>query len=251
MPLKKYAWIAALGSDYEEIHETWLHRLANLTLTAYNSKYSNEPFERKRDMDKGFRQSGLRLNTWVANQDKWTIEELEKRSGEMISRGLTIWALPVSDFQPAEKQLDSFSLEDEVDFSGLEIAKFSYKNVEQPVDSWITMFEIVVKTLHNDDKSILTKLAHTDSDIDDLSVYVSSNPANLRSSLEIDQNIYFERNTSTNTKVSLLRKLFNAYGQDHGNLIFYLKRQDSTKNEDEEGTRYTYFRVYAFLNAVA
>src|SRR5699024_6337206 len=31
------AWIKELGNDYEDIHETWLHRIANLTLTAYNS----------------------------------------------------------------------------------------------------------------------------------------------------------------------------------------------------------------------
>jgi hypothetical protein len=36
------AWAEALGPDYERIHETWLHRMANLTLTAYNSKYSKE-----------------------------------------------------------------------------------------------------------------------------------------------------------------------------------------------------------------
>ena len=55
-------WVSALGDDYKNIHETWLHLLANLTLTAYNSKYSNSPFPDKRDMDKGFRQSGLRMN---------------------------------------------------------------------------------------------------------------------------------------------------------------------------------------------
>lgn len=27
------AWAKELGEDYEEIHETWLHRMANLTLT--------------------------------------------------------------------------------------------------------------------------------------------------------------------------------------------------------------------------
>ena len=42
------AWVTALGDDYEDIHETWLHRLANLTLTAYNSKYSNNAFHEKR-----------------------------------------------------------------------------------------------------------------------------------------------------------------------------------------------------------
>lgn len=34
-------WQKELGADYEQIHELWLHRIANLTLTAYNAKYSN------------------------------------------------------------------------------------------------------------------------------------------------------------------------------------------------------------------
>ena len=49
------AWVEALGEDYETIHETWLHRIANLTLTAYNSKYSNNTFVEKRDMQNGLK----------------------------------------------------------------------------------------------------------------------------------------------------------------------------------------------------
>lgn len=37
-------WQKELGDDYEQIHEQWLHRMANLTPTAYNSKYSNSSF---------------------------------------------------------------------------------------------------------------------------------------------------------------------------------------------------------------
>lgn len=47
------AWVKTLGDDYEQIHETWLHRIANLTLTAYNSKYSNSSFEEKKTMKNG------------------------------------------------------------------------------------------------------------------------------------------------------------------------------------------------------
>jgi len=43
-------WQKELGVDYEQIHEAWLHRIANLTLTAYNSKYSNSSFSEKRTM---------------------------------------------------------------------------------------------------------------------------------------------------------------------------------------------------------
>ena len=193
-------WVSTLGEDYEDIHETWLHRLANLTLTAYNTKYSNNPFNEKRDMDKGFRQSGLRMNTWIANQEKWTLSELQERCEMLVSRALNIWPLPETTYKPVEKQLDSYSLEDDVDLSGRDIVRFGYKNTEQPVDSWITMMAQVLKILHTEDKSVLARLAHSHNPDDELDGYVSDNPSDLRGALEIDQNIYLERNTSTNTK---------------------------------------------------
>ena len=39
-----------LGEDWQRVQQTWLHTLGNLTLTAYNSDYSDRPFLDKRDM---------------------------------------------------------------------------------------------------------------------------------------------------------------------------------------------------------
>ena len=237
-------WVSALGDDYADIHETWLHRLANLTLTAYNSKYSNNTFSEKRDMEKGFRQSGLRLNTWIANQEEWTLAELEARRDRLVSQALNIWTLPKTSFKPAEKQLDAYTLDDDVDLSGREIARFGYKNTEQPVDSWITMMAQVLKILHAEDKSVLARLAHTHNPDDELDAYVSDSPADLRGALEIDQNIYLERNTSTNTKLSVLKKFFRAYGQNPEDLVFFLKDQNADQKTEEAGTRYEIRRRY-------
>ena len=74
------AWIKELGDDYEQIHRVWLHRIANLTLTAYNSSYSNSTFDEKKTMENGFLNSGIRLNTFIAKMDKWTIAEIEERN---------------------------------------------------------------------------------------------------------------------------------------------------------------------------
>ena len=63
------AWIEELGEDYEQIHETWLHRIANLTLTAYNSNYSNNTFADKKNMKNGFIDSGIRMNTRKLDAD--------------------------------------------------------------------------------------------------------------------------------------------------------------------------------------
>lgn len=238
------SWIKALGSDYEQIHETWLHRIANLTLTGYNSKYSNSDFLDKRDMRNGFNESGLRLNFWVSQQEKWTLVELEQRNALLMGKAMEIWAMPSTTFKPAEKQLDSYTLEDDVDLSGRAIQRFGFKNTEQPVDSWITMMEQMLKILHAEDKSVLTKLAYSTDNDNDLSQYVSNDPKKLRVPLEIDQGIFMERNTSASTKISLLRKFFKAYGQDPEDLVFYLKNQNEKKDDEQIGALAAQRRKY-------
>ena len=239
------AWTKELGTDYEAIHETWLHRLANLTLTGYNSKYSNNPFAEKRDMPNGFTDSGLRMNTWIAQRSKWTLEELEARNKLLVTRALGIWAMPETSFVSAEKHMDSCSLDDDTtELRGRIIVRFSYKNTEQPVLSWINMMEQVLKMLHSEDPSVLTNLAYSNSSDDELSVYVSSNPKDLRGALEIDNGIFVERNTSTNVKISMLRKFFKAYGINPEDLVFYLKDGTEDDQEDEIGTRFELRRRY-------
>ena len=239
------AWTKELGEDYEVIHETWLHRLANLTLTGYNSKYSNNSFTEKRDMPNGFADSGLRMNTWIAQRSKWTLEELDARNKLLIARALGIWSMPETSFVSAEKHMDSCSLDDDTtELRGRIIVRFSYKNTEQPVLSWINMMEQVLKMLHSEDPSVLTKLAYSNDPDDELSVYVSSNPKDLRGALEIDNGIFVERNTSTNVKISMLRKFFKAYGINPEDLVFYLKDGTEDDQEDEIGTRYELRRRY-------
>lgn len=237
------AWVEALGSEYDEIHDTWLHRLGNLTLTGYNSKYSNSPFHEKKNMENGFIQSGLRLNTWVAQQSEWTLVELEMRTSLLMQQAIKIWAMPETSYQPAERQLDSYTLEDDVDLSGREIIRFEYMSTTQPVTSWIIMMEQVLKMLHDDDKSVLSMLAHSRDTENELNAYVSDNPSDLRSALQIDDSIFIERNTSTTTKLSLLKKFFKAYGADPEDLVFYLKDPKEDKS-DEPGTRFEVRRKY-------
>ena len=153
------AWVKELGDDYQQIHDLWLHRIANLTLTAYNSKYSNSSFAEKKTMKNGYLQSGIRMNQQIAQKDRWGLAELEERSQYLVNQALEIWACPSSSFKPSEKQLDTCTLDDEVNLSGRLIARFSYRNMEQPVTSWIDMFERVVKLLHAEDQTVLPKLA--------------------------------------------------------------------------------------------
>ncbi len=84
-------WISMLGEGWEDTHRTWLHRLGNLTLTAYNSTYSNRPFEEKVKIEGGFKESAVRLNTDVRSQSIWTEKEMRARGKRLAKRALAIW----------------------------------------------------------------------------------------------------------------------------------------------------------------
>ena len=229
------AWVEALGPDAEEIHDTWLHRLANLTLTGYNPNLSNNPFAEKRDAEVGgYKASGLRMNQKIAQKDSWGLPELEERNADLLAYAKKIWSYPSTTFTPAEKEFDSCTLDDEnADLTGRDIIKYSYQNVEQPVSSWADMLEHVVKYLHQRDKSVLSGLAYSKSNTTDLASYISTDPNTLRSAIKVDENIYFEKGSSTALKMSILRRLFALYELDPMDLVFYLRDVESDKVADE------------------
>ena len=235
------AWIKALGEDYQLIHETWLHRIANLTLTAYNSEYSNRTFEEKKTMKNGFEDSGIRMNTYIAKRNKWTLSEIEERNQYLMGRSLEIWSFPKTVYKPVEKQLDTFTLDDDAPLGGRLIARFSYKNTEQPVSSWIEMFQKVLQILYAEDKSILTKLAISKED--NLSRNFTMNESEFTQSVEIGDGIFVWTNNNTISKLSVLQRVFKLYNTDPTDLVFYL-RDENDAAEDETGTRFELRRKY-------
>lgn len=87
-------WKTDLGPGWERIHETYLHTLGNLTLTGYNSEYSDRPFTQKRDMEGGFGQSPLRLNKGLGGLTRWDEDAILKRAEELANQALEVWVYP-------------------------------------------------------------------------------------------------------------------------------------------------------------
>lgn len=85
------AWREMLGENWREIQETWVHRLGNLTLTGYNSTYSDRPFHQKKSIKGGFAESSVRLNKFVREQSQWTEKEIKQRGEILADQALEIW----------------------------------------------------------------------------------------------------------------------------------------------------------------
>ncbi|MBE3130315.1 MAG: DUF1524 domain-containing protein, partial [Acidobacteria bacterium] len=84
-------WQDMLGDNWRDVQREWLHRFGNLTLTGYNSTYSDRPFDEKKTITGGFNESSVRLNKFVREQQVWTSAEMERRGKELARRALSIW----------------------------------------------------------------------------------------------------------------------------------------------------------------
>ncbi len=96
-------WERDLGGNFQAIHEKYLNTIGNLTLTGYNEKYSNNSFQEKRDMEKGFKQSPLKLNQSLKDLESFGEEEIKKRANDLADWALKIWTYPKLEAETLEK----------------------------------------------------------------------------------------------------------------------------------------------------
>ncbi|MCX6115890.1 MAG: DUF262 domain-containing protein [Proteobacteria bacterium] len=91
-------WREALGDEWQRIQQTWLHTLGNLTLTAYNSDFSDRTFIEKRDMlgapEKGLKQSPLKLNQGLGTLETWDEAAIKTRADKLATVAVNLWAAP-------------------------------------------------------------------------------------------------------------------------------------------------------------
>lgn len=223
-------WKKDLGDNWKTIHMQWLHRIANLTITAYNQEYKNRAFREKRDCEHGFDDSGLRINHWISKRKQWGLAQLEERSKKLGEKALEIWPMPKSTYKPIIKPLEAYTLaiENANCLVGREIQSFSYKEETHNVATWASMYVAVLKILHEQDKSVLMDLVNSNDEQGENMYGVSYYRDGARVIDESEQ-IYVSTNTSTPKKIELLLKFFELYNADPSDLVFYLR--DKQNNE--------------------
>ena len=220
------AWKKDLGPDYAQVHDTWKNRIANLTLTAYNGKYSNRPFPEKLTMEDGFVDSPLPLNKWIAQQGKWTLEELEARCNIMAERFLELWPFPETEFVAKEAAGSQYSLDDDFDFTGTRISSYTFMDSKHYVTTWKDAAEGVLRQICELDPA---GMHHVAALSEFPGTFISAMGEPKAGWTNIGQDLYVYLATSTASKMRVLEAVFERIGLKGDDLYFEI-RPDS---EDE------------------
>ena len=105
MPQNKYLseeWKNDLGLEWKRIHDSYLHTIGNLTLTGYNSEYSDRPFREKCTIKGGFVESPIRLNQGLGELKQWNEQTICDRAIKLAEKAIEVWKQPHLDSKTLE-----------------------------------------------------------------------------------------------------------------------------------------------------
>ena len=220
------AWKEHLGPDWNEIYEKYLNNLANLTLTGYNSEYSNRSFQEKLDHENGFKNSPLLINEFIKQQSCWDRETLEARAKWWLEAIDTLWPFPESTFQPTIKTEESRKLSEITgDLSGSKPESIAIGDAYyQDVTHWYGTMEYFLDTMYQYDENIGNKITNKPS----TTQCISRHPEDFQTSAEImETGYYINTTTNTNSKIELMKDIADLVGVSQDDIVFKIRYPES------------------------
>lgn len=238
------AWKKALGPNSEELHSKWKNRIGNLTITAYNSTYSNSAFQTKLTMENGFRDTAYRLNNYVCKQDEWGFEQIEERTTQLAHRALELWPMITSTHKARTKQQETIPLSEDTSFTARKITGFQLNDASWTVKSWKEALLNVIRFLLEDHREDLIALAREEKQL--ITVGEEAEITNPDWYRQVDPALHVRVGSSTSTKIQLLRTIFDYLGLDQDDLVFEFSAEQDESAAVAQPTPSPYAALTAF-----
>lgn len=206
-------WKEVLGDSWELVHTKYIDTPGNLTLSAYNSDYSNLSFQKKKNMpEKGFIHSKLQLNAYLKKLDKWDEEEIVKRAEALFERALQIWSIPSTDYSPVNKEDIIYWDDEDFDFTNKRIVKMVLFGDAIMTTDVTDAYKKINMAVYKFDPSEYMKVVVTATDKE-----------SIRSPFEIAPGIYITTNLSSQVKIANIQKLFESFEFESKDLQFEVR----------------------------
>ncbi|MGW9737135.1 uncharacterized protein DUF262/uncharacterized protein DUF1524 [Micrococcus sp. 140720015-1] len=224
-------WRQELGEEADRVHAQWLHRIGNLTVTGYNSTYSNASFTEKKTLTEGFNFSPFRLNAEMKERVRWDEHAIEARTERLIEQALTIWPLPSTDFKPPRPQLPVEPMGTEGNFKGRYIVAYEFQGRRHVVNTWRDFAVLVLRDLLEIDRARVLAMAKQSDAYRVEGQEVP--PGREKNFVEIEPGLLWNLWSDTMTKVNALRRMCEAAGVDPDDIMITLRPSEEDAAPDE------------------
>lgn len=223
-------WRAELGERYAEVHDEWLHRLGNLTLTSYNSEFGCRSFaEKKKFRPGGLDESDLYLNRYFEKIDRWDESAIEKRNQELVEDFVKRMPELKLSSPSAKDMLLTMDMDPEI-FTRFEVRGYSFRGIlhlgyngaEAMIGLMRELYNCNPRGMFDSDKNEVASV---------LGKKVRYGNAGDRSYKEFVPGLYVLTAINQQEKVRFLRKTAKLQGIDPSELAFIGQRSANEMTE--------------------
>lgn len=216
-------WKRELGEQWELVHSKYIDTVGNLTLTAYNSDYSNLSFTKKKTLpEKGFQVSKLRLNDYIKSCMTWGEQEILERARELYKLAERIWPMAETDYDSQEEDKWICWDDEDYDFTNKTILKIVLLGDELQTENITDAYRKVNVTVYNMDPAGYAAMENSWSGAD---------AGRLRSPYKIGPSVYITTNLSSQSKAAAIRELCEYFRFDSSDLRYLVKATFDINNE--------------------
>ncbi len=234
-------WKNELGEErYQEIYDKYIHTLGNLSITGYNSIYSNKKFLEKKEIFKGLYSSGqvkikiLNEELLDPNLTKWGEEEITERASRLITNIIEKYPYPeeIDTTLEFEKYYE-FYIDNEDDDGGeyvdspdYKLYGFKYDGVKYRQNYFKNIYVQLVKILYSANPSILDELAKQNYKFENGTKIIFSKERVNQWQAEIAPTLFIETGYSRHMIFWWIRELFEKYQLDIQNFCILFTDKD-------------------------
>ena len=202
-------WKKELGDKWQDIHDTYVHTIGNLTLTGYNSKHSNKSFFEKKGLIREY--SNIPLNKYFEDIENWGETEIHDRCIHMIDLFNKVFPdiYNRSEYRKTDvgyERLDSFNP------TGTKPEFYKLFGDTYQCDNWRNLLqELCNKFYELDDESFVEFINEK--------TYLYEDKTELKEPYEIMKNLYISGSRGASEIVNIIFGLLEYYDAEDEFLI--------------------------------
>lgn len=213
-------WKKIIGNNYKELYDKYINTIGNLTLTGYNPELSNKILKDKIDL---YRESKFKfLNKDLVDLKEWNEDIIIKRTNRLIKELLEHYKYP-RNTNKNSSAIEEYFLDDSIDFSGMNIHSFEYKNKKYDVKKFTIFLNKILSLIYEEDSVKFTNIIFNDNYFNN-KISNEEFYYNYGKAFKTDAGFFINNDNDTNTKIKLLLKVLEKLNIELDEIILYLSK---------------------------
>ena len=232
------AWQKMLGQDnWKETQEKYLHTLGNLSLTGYNSEYSDLPFKEKKLKIEEVSTKVVILNSDIKSTDVWNADVIEKRAERLSDIVLKLYAVeqPTEIVSFSDPRYQEYSCEDPDTATYKTPNYYVLQGERVNITNFAEMLRSIVSRLYELNPLLIENMAKNNEQILSWSqiVMFSYDSSKVYGDYKLeDTDIYESTGFSASTIMCIIRALLDKYDIDRTDFIYSARTYKPSGKEE-------------------